>query len=177
MTRFDDIEYSASFDYLLKNFHNSVLSNSIYAILKNEGFKPSRFLHFTIMTQNRIKSTLTEAELPLLQKRDGEWHPKPLVPDSTPVKPKVPTNSTLVKPKVPTKEAEVRFLGRQPKDDVLTRYGRRHRWNPDLLYKYEEPGCGQWLFCFAGNGKDSKGHRTKLWDIYLVKQKSIDNIA
>lgn len=84
---------------------------------------------------------------------------------------------TPVKRRVPTKEAQVRFLGRQLDDDVLTRYGRKHSWNPNIPYKYDEPGCGEWLFYFAGNGKDSKGHLTKLWDVYLVKRKSLDSVA
>lgn len=105
-----------------------------------------------------------ETELTLFQKTGDNWDNKVFPP-------------TLVKCTVPTKEAQVRFLGRHPGDDVLTRHGRKNSWNPNIPFKYDEPGCGEWLFYFAGNGKDSKGHQTKLWDVYLVKRKSINSVA
>lgn len=98
-------------------------------------------------------------DLPLFQKIGDRWYPKPLASSfSSPI---------LIKRNVPTKEANHRFLVRHRKNDVLTRHGRKHSWNPNIPYKYNEPESGEWVFYFAGTGK----YNTKLWDVYFKETK------
>ncbi len=116
-------------------------------------------------------------DLPLLVRQGQTWVSKsfdaapPAPPTSLASAPTPSPEGELIKRCVPTPEAEQRFLNTHSRG-VLTRHGRETRWNQQIPYRHFEPGCGMWLFYYAGEGK-----KAKLWDVYFKRQHPMDSAA